>query len=326
MLLTSFLIISIALHAMLGGFVHYAPRLAFMQELAKRLNHTIEDKTEDVVTQIELINEEDLRRQVVSQNEKSINDQIPEEDYFLSQSNQTVEQATRAANVGKFNNASAPGAFVPPQRQIDPAPQAKSKAQPQQELPRIEKTPEFPRTASQAAETKPKTKAQKLGLTGASFEDTVERTAEQAIAAQAGQRGFAGDGFSQTDDHLKDIPIGERTLLNTREFIYYSYFARVKEQLRSHWNPQVRHSVQLLFAKDDRRLASVDIKSTSLRITLDKKGYLKKIELLKTSGFKELDVAAIEAFRAAAPFLNPPSGLVEKDGTIKVFWDFILES
>lgn len=311
---TRFLIFSLVIHGVMAVFLYYAPRLAFMQELARRLDHTIEDKTEDLVTQIELVDEEDLKVQVVSQSDQSVNEKVPEKDYFLSKNNQTVEEETRAAHTGKFNNASVQGVNIAPQ-----APSAPTLAQEVPPAPVVEEP-----SPIQDTPNVPKTKLQKLGLTGASLDDLAKTM--QAQQAQEGRPGFAGDGLNQTDDHLDEIKIGDKTLLNTREFIYYSYFMRVKEQLRSHWQPQIRHSIQLIYSQDDRRLASADIKSTSLRITLDHKGYLKKVELLKTSGFKELDVAAIEAFRAAAPFLNPPSGIIEKDGTIKFQWDFILES
>jgi protein TonB len=44
------------------------------------------------------------------------------------------------------------------------------------------------------------------------------------------------------------------------------------------------------------------------------------------SGLTDLDDAAVEAFRAAAPFPNPPNGIVEGDGLIRIRWDFILEA
>jgi len=44
------------------------------------------------------------------------------------------------------------------------------------------------------------------------------------------------------------------------------------------------------------------------------------------SGIQDLDDAAIEAFKAAAPFPNPPKGVVENDGTVQIRWDFVLET
>lgn len=300
-----FLILSVLIHIVLAAALYYAPRLAFFQELHRRLDHTIVDKTEDVVTQIELINEEETRKQVVEQSDNSINETPPKDSKFLSKNDQSVKEETKAALTGKFNNSSRPGsnlAVIPNQPPVEKQKPASSESE------------------------KPKTKAQKLGLNGLSLDDTFEKTL-QANKPKETQGGLPGQGFSQTDDHLKDIKTGAQTLLNTREFVYYSYFMRVKEQLRSHWSPRIRHNVEFLFAKDTQRsLAALDNKSTSLRVTLNKNGYLEKIELLKTSGYKELDVAAIEAFRAAAPFLNPPAGVVEKDGMIRIVWDFILET
>ena len=309
---TSFLVFSLVIHVVLAALLYYAPRLAFMQELARRLDHSIEDKTEDVVTQIELINEEEERVNIVEQSDQSINDEVPEDEYFLSKNNQTVEKQTKAAFTGDFNNSSIPGANTAPQAASDGAREQAFTQNEDKLLP----------------EDKPKTKAEKLGLNGLPLDDTLKNTLQshKKKLAQEGRHGSAGTGLNQTNDYLPDVEVGHQTLLNTREFVYYSYFMRVREQIRSHWNPRVRHNVQLIFAKDERSLASVDTRATSLRVTLDKQGYLKKIELLKTSGFKELDVAAIEAFRAAAPFLNPPRGMVEKDGQIRILWDFILET
>ena len=51
-----------------------------------------------------------------------------------------------------------------------------------------------------------------------------------------------------------------------------------------------------------------------------------KVQVLEDSGLRDLDEAAVDAFREAAPFPNPPQGIVEKDGTVKIRWDFVLEA
>jgi protein TonB len=50
------------------------------------------------------------------------------------------------------------------------------------------------------------------------------------------------------------------------------------------------------------------------------------VQVVSDSGVRDLDQAAVEAFQEAAPFPNPPSGIVDSDGTIKIRWDFILEA
>lgn len=130
---------------------------------------------------------------------------------------------------------------------------------------------------------------------------------------------------SQTDDHLKDIAVGAQTILNTREFIYYSYFARIKSKIRQHWGNKVRNKVERMVRRG-RQIASDQDRITKIIIILDDKGYLVTVKVVGRSGIKDLDDAAIEAFRAAAPFPNPPKGMIETDGKVRINWDFILEA
>lgn len=290
-----FLIISILTHVVFFAALYFGPQFLFFAELQRRLNHTVENKTEDLYTQIELINEEELRKQVVEQSDVSVNEVEPEDAEFLSGKNQKVDKQTKAASNGKFNNSNAPGIT-----------QIGQKAQ-----------------ESKTKDVNKKSEIKNFGLNGLPIGESLNE--QNLTENRENIPTLVGEGQSQTDDYLKDIDEGAQTLLNTKEFIYYSYFMRVKDQLRSHWNPRIRKNIQVLYAKD-RSIANSNLKSTSIRVTLDKSGYLEKIELLKTSGYEELDIAAIQAFRSAAPFLNPPSGLLEKDKRIRIVWDFILES
>lgn len=130
---------------------------------------------------------------------------------------------------------------------------------------------------------------------------------------------------SQTDDYLKDVQSGLQTLLSTREFVYYTYYNRIKEALRQHWEPNVREKVKIIYRKG-RNIASAKDRVTQVLVTLNQQGELIKVEVITRSGVEALDDAATEAFKSAAPFPNPPAGMVEKDGTIKIRWDFVLEA
>jgi protein TonB len=77
---------------------------------------------------------------------------------------------------------------------------------------------------------------------------------------------------------------------------------------------------------EGRTIASVEDRLTKVIIILDQKGTLIKVQVLDGSGVQDLDDAAVEAFRAAAPFPNPPKGIIDPDGTIKIRWDFVLEA
>lgn len=134
-----------------------------------------------------------------------------------------------------------------------------------------------------------------------------------------------GEGLSQSDDYLKDIQTGEQTMLNTREFRYYTYYSRIRRQLSHHWEPRVREKLTKIF-RQGRRIASDKDHVTKLLIVLNHQGVLVKVQVVGASGVHDLDDAATEAFRSAAPFPNPPAGIVESDGYVKIRWDFVLES
>ncbi len=134
-----------------------------------------------------------------------------------------------------------------------------------------------------------------------------------------------GDETSRSRDYLPDKSEGLETLLSTREFVYYSYYTRIRNQLSEYWEPKIKQKVLKLF-KQGRRLASTEDHITKLQIVLDAKGLLVKVQILGASGVQDLDEVAIEAFRAAAPFPNPPKGIIESDGTVKIEWDFVVET
>jgi len=282
----------------------------FMSELHRLLDHRIVDKTKDLTTQIELVDDED-RKQVVEQNTKSVNDVEPEDPDFLSAQNQKVDKQTKARNTGKFRNGSKNPTVVK-QNQGVAMTSAVQVLQTQQE------------TESDA------TTDEKLGLKG--LKPSLNKNLilkrvlniNKTLAANFQQQQQAS-GPSQTDDYLENIDEGDVTLLNTKRFKFFSFYSRVKDRLRSNWNPLIREEVSFIYATN-RSLSSLGKKKTSLKVTLNNRGYLEEVALLRTSGNKALDAAAIQAFRLAAPFPNPPSEMLEKDKKIRILWDFVLET
>ena len=239
--------------------------------------------------------EEKLRDQIVEQ-QKQLNDEKPEDSRFLSAFDQKVLQQTRAERVDKFTNKAEGGKPDEGRKEGEKEQTSLEKADLKRrrekgELPKLQDlTPKF------ALEPGPK----------APVTDN------------------PGDP-SATDDHLKDVKSGLQTLLSTREFVYYAYYARIKEALRQHWEPTVREKVKIVY-RSGRTIASAKDRVTQVMVTLDKNGALVRIEVLGKSGVEDLDSAAVEAFRDAAPFPNPPKGMVEPDGTVKIRWDFVLEA
>ncbi|HND86665.1 MAG TPA: energy transducer TonB, partial [Pseudobdellovibrionaceae bacterium] len=131
---------------------------------------------------------------------------------------------------------------------------------------------------------------------------------------------------SQTDDYIKEAEKGVETLVNAREFKYFSYYSRIRRQLSQYWEPLVREKFKKIYRMGRAPAAESRDRITKLMIVLNSVGNLVKIQVLADSGILDLDDAAIEAFQKAAPFPNPPNGIVEGDGMVRIRWDFILET
>ncbi len=138
--------------------------------------------------------------------------------------------------------------------------------------------------------------------------------------------GVNGDGqtSSASDDDLNGVATGNRTILSTREFRYFSYYHRIKELLRQYWKPSVEQKLYKMWVRGN--AVSKDELVTSLMVLLDKTGKIQKISRVLSSGFNELDNAAIESFERAGPFPNPPKGIIEDDGFVRIRWDFVLKT
>ena len=227
--------------------------------------------------------------QIVQQDDKSINDQKPKKDYRLSKNNQDVRKETKAAKNGAFQNRK--------NKKAGPTKKPQALSQSQKRFKAFESL-------------KPK-------LFDSEF--------KQAKLAPKPKPALSGAEVSQSDDYLKDVVAGAETLLRTREFVYYSYYNRIKRKLRQHWEPRIKKKIVKIL-RQGRRIASVNDKITRLIITLDQGGELVRIQVRSASGYNDLDDAAIEAFRAAAPFPNPPSGIVNGKREVEINWDFVLET
>ena len=236
-------------------------------------------------------------QQIVEQ-EHQLNDEIDPNTRFLSAFNQKVLQATRAERSGKFNNSVHGGEQTSLGRagaKSTPAPERKSAG-----------VDHAPGDLSSLGDLLPKYDAPSIE------------------AADRAQNENPGGDPTRTDDYLKDVKSGLQTMMSTREFVYYAYYNRIKAALRSHWEPDIRERVNII-QRQGRQLAAAHDRVTQVVVTLDARGELLGVQILSQSGLADLDNAAVEAFRNAAPFPNPPRGMVEVDGTVKIRWDFVLE-
>ncbi len=138
--------------------------------------------------------------------------------------------------------------------------------------------------------------------------------------------GLGGDGgmIAATDDRLQDVARGDRTVLSTREFKFYSYYHRIKETLRQFWKPNVERKLAVLWSRGAKMKDGEIV--TQLVVMIDEKGTVTRVTRMTSSGFESLDDAATEAFQQASPFPNPPAGMRDPDGLVRIRWDFILKT
>lgn len=244
------------------------------------------------------IQEPELNAVQIAEQKDQLNKEKDEAAKYLSAFDQKVEKQTQAKNQGKFQNTTAKGAMAPkesstalPEPESDPT-----------EEPLVHNKKGLPSLSSLTPQFRP-------------------RPVQPTITGDEGQE----NQVSQTDDYLKDVETDMQTMLSTREFVYYTYYARIKERIRQHWEPTVRGKVKMIY-RQGRTIASTKDHITQVVITLNKKGELLGVEVVTPSGLVQLDDAAVEAFRAAQPFPNPPRGLVDDEGFIRIRWDFVLEA
>lgn len=230
-------------------------------------------------------------KQIVDQDDQALNKETPDKEYYLSKNNQKVIKQTVAKEKGEFKNTKAKNSTkaVAPVAASEPTPS-----------------------------TRKLEKFNPLSDVGANFK---EKTMNTMMGATPSNPATA----SQSQDYLKNTELGVETILSTKEFKYYTYFNRIRKQLSEHWEPKVRDKLTKMF-RQGRSIASNQDRTTKLLIILNPQGVLVKVQLVSDSGVRDLDDAAIESFRSAAPFPNPPKGIVDPDGTVKIRWDFILES
>jgi protein TonB len=150
---------------------------------------------------------------------------------------------------------------------------------------------------------------------------------EKQAVANSGRPGSQAldNAGSASNDYLKDVKDGERTLLATKEFQYFGYYRRIRQKLEGAWNSRLRKTLDS-YVYGGRQLANNRDYVTGLVVVLDRNGNITRVQVLEQSGARELDQAAIDAFNSAGPFPDPPSGLVDENGEIQIPWNFVLQS
>lgn len=131
------------------------------------------------------------------------------------------------------------------------------------------------------------------------------------------ERGVSTIGEALPDD----VKFGDFTALNTDRHLYYTFYSRIEEMIRSRWvnyAKAVVYGVEMGTERVNGRATWV----TKLEVLLDKEGNFKKAILHESSGVRNLDAAPVQAFRDAGQFPNPPQEMVKDDGSIHIYYAF----
>lgn len=121
-----------------------------------------------------------------------------------------------------------------------------------------------------------------------------------------------GGGLDDLDDEVDE---GQRTLLDTARWRHAPFFQRVRHQVAQYWHPDVA------FLRHDPggHVYGYRDRETVVRVVLDERGALERAYILSASGAQFLDNEAVRAIEQAAPFTNPPQGLIDQETRRIVF-------
>ncbi|KHD89849.1 MAG: energy transducer TonB [Bdellovibrio sp. ArHS] len=130
------------------------------------------------------------------------------------------------------------------------------------------------------------------------------------------------EGMSTIGESMpNDVKVGSFTALNTDRYLFYTFYARMEELIRYRWESRVQQAIDRF---DRLTLVNAGNRNwvTHIEFILDKNGFLRQSLIMKSSGIPAFDAAAVNAFRDAKVFPNPPPEMVQEDGFIHVKFSF----
>lgn len=272
--------------------------------------------------------DEQSGRQIVSIDAPAT-EEVPDEADFEDRVNRSVEEETVARDRQEGRRDAVPAPTRPPRpprerterterdqprerEETPPTPAREREAEPREvDTPADETVARIERDEAEAAMPE-----RIEGETGAPSTDVLSSfLPTMATAAE-----FIDVPGAAQIDHL-DLPQGDRTALNSFENLYWSYWDRIKNQVRPYWQPST------VYRQNDPtgRVYGVEDRYTVLRVTLNGDGTLRHVYLERSSDLDFLDREAIRAIREAQPFANVPEGLKDERGLLSFRFGFYFE-
>lgn len=142
---------------------------------------------------------------------------------------------------------------------------------------------------------------------------------DRPMGGRAAERVQLSD--STIAEYIPEVKEGGFTSLNTDQFIHYTFYARINEQIRNRWVQHLRTFANNAGPTVLNKLSQND-QITELEVLLDKNGNFHDVIFHRKAGHPDLDIAAGGAIEVAAPFLNPPVEMIKEDGYIHLYYSF----
>jgi len=128
-------------------------------------------------------------------------------------------------------------------------------------------------------------------------------------------------GSQGSMDYMRDVPEGDKTLLNRKRSHYWAFFDRVKTEVAKQWSPVTEYRKRDPYGD----VYGVKDRYSTVHVTLNGDGSVRQLYMQRQSGLDFFDDEAIRSLRAAAPFHNPPEDLKDKDELIHFNFNFYFE-
>ena len=122
----------------------------------------------------------------------------------------------------------------------------------------------------------------------------------------------------------RDIQFSDTTNLNTDSNIYYSFYDRVEQLFRIRWSDRIHYYWDRIPADFKKENLAGKVWSTTFEVVLKGSGEYHSATIIRSSGYKPFDEAAIYSFKSARYFPNVPRAKVEPDGFVRLKYRFNL--
>lgn len=127
-------------------------------------------------------------------------------------------------------------------------------------------------------------------------------------------------GLSTVGESIEDVAVGSFTALNTDRHLYYSFYSRIEELIRYRWESGIMRAINTTPPTSFE--GSNYNWTTNLEIWLKPNGEYHSAHIMKESGIRGFDQAAVQAFASAGLFPNPPKDMVGADGVLRLKYSF----